>query len=205
MHYLYLSLAIHESDYGMSCHGQNYNNLFGLNVTDSNSSCSTNVDTSSNKYFPTIAENINAVVERLNESYLNSQKMKEFRYNGLALGNKMIGMNVRYASDAYWGAKTAGHMYRIDKDLGGKDYKKYEIGFTTQKEVSVRTEPRVSSDTRAYQYKLDWTIKRLDFMPITLSNTPSTTEGWLRVISELQHDATDLYTVVENVRLVETH
>ncbi len=76
----------------------------------------------------------------------------------------MIGINVRYASDPYWGAKTAGHMYRIDTALGSKDYQQYKVGITTQKEVSVRKDPEVINGTnnnRAYQYKLDWTIKRL--------------------------------------------
>lgn len=203
---LILSLAIHESDYGMSCHAQNYNNLFGLTVTDSQNSCDpNNVDTSALKYFNTVSDNVNALVTRLNTSYLNPLKMDEFRYNGLAFGNKMIGMNVRYASDPYWGAKAAGHMYRIDRALGGKDYKKHKLGFTARDEVSVRTEPDTSTNNRAYQYKQYGSIKRFDFMPITLSNTPSETAGWYRVVSELPDNATDLYTVVDNVRIVDTH
>ena len=205
---LILSLAIHESDYGMSCHAQNYNNLFGLNVTDSNDNCSTTVDTSSNKYFTLIEENITALVTRLNTNYLDPLNMKDYRYNGLALGNKMIGMNVRYASDPYWGAKTAGHMYRIDKELGSKDYQQYEVGITAKEEVSIRKESVIENgaqNNRAYQYKLDWTIKRLDQMPITLSNTLSQENGWLSVISELPTDNTDLYTATENVRIVNTH
>ncbi|PIC63926.1 hypothetical protein CSV79_09040 [Sporosarcina sp. P13] len=203
-----LSLAIHENDYGMSCHAQNYNNLFGLNVTDSDDHCSTDVIISSPKYFASITENISSLVNGLNTNYLNPVNMKDYRYNGLALGNKMIGMNVRYATDPYWGAKTAGHMYSIDKELGSKDYKKYNIGFTTLSDVSIRKEPVVkggNNDNRAYQYKLHRTIKRLDKMPITLSTTPSETTGWLRVISELPKDGTDLYTVTDNVRIVTTH
>lgn len=205
---LILSLAIHESDYGMSCHAQNYNNLFGLNVTDSNDQCSTNIDHSSNKYFSTIEDNIVALVDRLNTNYLDPLNMQDYRYNGLALGNKLIGMNVRYATDPYWGAKTAGHMHAIDKALGSKDYQKYQVGITTQSDVSIRTEPIVATgdnNNRAYQYKLDWTIKRLDRMPITLSNTPSEETGWFRVISELPDDGRDLYTVAENIRIVKTH
>ena len=134
--------------------------------------------------------------------------MSDWRYNGLALGNKMIGINVRYASDPYWGAKIAGQMYRLDHALGGNDYKQYNIGFTNLKNVSVRTEPIVTTGTynnRAYQYKLDWTIKRLDLMPITLSNTTSETPDWLRIISELSTDVTDLYTSIDNVRNILVH
>ncbi|MCI2254827.1 glucosaminidase domain-containing protein [Domibacillus sp. PGB-M46] len=203
-----LSFAIHESDYGMSCHAQNNNNLFGLNIPDSNDQCSTNGNTSSDKYFASIEENITALVNRLNTNYLDPLNMADYRYNGVALGNKMVGMNVRYASDPYWGAKISGHMYRIDKALGNKDYQKYDVGFTAVSDVSIRKEPVIQNgvnNNRAYQYKLDWTIKRLDKMPVTLSNTPSEAAGWLRVISELPEDGRDLYTVTENVLIVPTH
>lgn len=205
-----LSLAIHESDYGMSCHAQNYNNLFGLNVTDSNDECltETDVNTESNKYFPSIEKNISDFVKRLNTSYLDPLNMQDYRYNGLALGNKMIGLNVRYASDPYWGAKTAGHMYRIDQALGSQDYKEYKVGITASSQVSVRYEPIVKigdEENRAYQYKLPWTIKRLDMMPITLANMPLENSDWLQVISELPSYGKDLYTVGENVHIITTH
>ena len=203
-----LSLAIHESDFGMSCHAQNYNNLFGLNVTDTNDTCSTNVDTTSSKYYPSIEANIKALVKKLNTNFLNPLSMQDYRYNGLALGNKLIGMNVRYASDPYWGAKIAGHLYRIDQALGSKDYKKYAIGFTTQKYVSVRTGPVIKNGdntNRAYQYLPVSAIKQLERMPITLSNTPSETTGWYRIISELPNGTTDLYTSIDNVRIETTY
>lgn len=205
---LILALAIHESDYGMSCHAQNYNNLFGLNVVDSNDTCSTTVDTSSDKYFKSIELNIAELVNRFNTNYLNPLNMGSFRYNGVALGNKMIGINVFYATDPHWGAKAAGHMYRIDQALGSKDYQQYKVGITTQKDVSVRKTPEVINGTnnnRVYQYKIAGTIKRLDQMPITLSNTLSQKDGWLRIISELPKDNTDLYTSADNVRIVPTH
>ena len=37
------------------------------------------------------------------------------------LGNKATGMNVRYASDPYWGEKIASIMMTINSKLGGKD------------------------------------------------------------------------------------
>ncbi|RUL54692.1 N-acetylglucosaminidase [Lysinibacillus antri] len=199
---LILSLAIHESDYGMSCHAQNYNNLFGLNVTDNNATCSTTVNKTAAKYFLKLDVNIADLANRLNTYYLNPAKMSDFRYNGVALGGKINGMNVRYASDPYWGAKTAGHMYRIDSALGSQDYKKYQLGITTRDLVSVRTAP---NGDRAYQYKIDGTIKYLNLMPITLSNTPSTDPGWHRLVSELPTSEADVYTVLENVRIVNTH
>ncbi|SOC08756.1 beta-N-acetylglucosaminidase [Ureibacillus xyleni] len=202
-----LALAIHESDYGMSCHAQYYNNLFGLNVPDHDDSCSSVVDKNSKKFFTSVEKNINDFISSINSTYFNPLKMDAFQYNGVALGNKMIGMNVRYATDPYWGAKTAGHMYSTDKKLGGKDYKKYQVGITTTEQVSVRTEPIVKNNpsNRAYQYLVYGSIKRLDKMPITISNTPSENLDWYRVISELSTSGTDLYTVVDNVEIVPTH
>lgn len=205
---LILALAIHESDYGMSCHAQNYNNLFGLNVVDSNDTCSIPVNTSSAKYFKSIELNIAELVTRFNTYYLDPLHMGGYRYNGVALGNKMIGINVRYATDPYWGAKAAGHMYRIDQALGSKDYQQYKVGITTQKEVSIRKTPEVidgTNNNRVYQYKIAGTIKRLDKLPITLSSTLSQKDDWLRIISELPTDNTDLYTRADNVRVVNTH
>ncbi len=199
-----LAFAMHESDYGMSCHALNNNNLFGLNIPDSADQCKVSGNKGEAKYFPTIEANLAGLIERLNVSYLDPGNMKDFRYNGVALGNKMIGMNVRYASDPYWGEKIGGHMYRTDVALGSKDYQAYQIGFTALAEVSVRTSP-VIADNRAYQYKLAGSIKRFDHMPLTLSNEASSTKGWYRVISELPAVATDLYTVTDNVRLVKTY
>ena len=76
---------------------------------------------------------------------------------------------------------------------------------TQQMLVFVKSQSYTANDNRTYQYKLIGTIKRLDTMPITLSNTPSETTDWLRVISELPADGTDLYTKTENVLIVPTH
>lgn len=202
---LILSLAIHEGDYGMSCHAQKYNNTFGLHVTDSNTACqNAPVDTTNKKYFSSIEKNIEAFAKHLNDTYLNVNNMANYIFNGLAFGNKMVGMNVRYATDPYWGAKAAGHMYRLDNALGGHDYKKHTLGITTQAYVSTRKAPSATAE-RAYQYRVDGTIKRLDRMPLTLSTTPSHAASWTRLVSELQGYADDVYTVNANVRIIETH
>lgn len=53
--------------------------------------------------------------------------INDFRYFGSHVGNKGSGMNVKYASDPYWGEKIAGHYYRMDKALGSKDYNYYQL------------------------------------------------------------------------------
>ena len=39
---------------------------------------------------------------------------KDYRYNGGFLGNKASGLNVKYASDPYWGEKAANIVWRLD-------------------------------------------------------------------------------------------
>lgn len=197
-----LALAIHESNYGMSCHAKHYHNLFGLHVTDGNAVCTVPADTTNVKYFETVGDNIRAFISRITDYYINPNAMSDYRYNGAALGNKMIGMNVRYASDPYWGAKTAGHMFRLDQVLGGQDYEAYTLGITTQRAVSVRKMPTVSAE-RAYQYNIAGSIKRFDRMPLTFSQTVAPND-WHRLVSELAN-GDDVYTAPDNARIVQTH
>ena len=120
-----LSIAINESDFGMSKYAQERNNLFGINAVDSN--------TDQADYFESPSDSINVLArEKFNNQYLN---VSDFRGNGAAFGNKAFGMNVRYASDPYWGQKNAGHMYRADQFLGSKDIGQYEIGVTNDKRI----------------------------------------------------------------------
>ena len=61
--------------------------------------------------------------------------LDDFRYFGAHVGNKASGMNVKYASDPYWGEKIAGWYYRMDKALGGKDYNYYQLAIKLDNEM----------------------------------------------------------------------
>lgn len=127
---LYLmSHAILESAWGTSKIARDKNNLFGIRATDHHSY--ENADT-----FPSFADNIDymANVYAAN-GYLNHS---DWRFRGAVLGNKTIGMNVKYASDPYWGEKIAGIMYRADKFLGGKDFDKHTLAITNVSNLNVR-------------------------------------------------------------------
>lgn len=139
---LILSLAINESDYGMSMHAQTKNNLFGLSVFDS-----APLDGAG---FASIRECVTA----LSNDYLNKNYIPTTGYyaNGGMFGNKARGINVKYASDAYWGQKNAGHAYMIDKELGGKDFGQYNLYETTSANVNVRASAGVASNS-LYTYK----------------------------------------------------
>ena len=91
-------------------------------------------------------------------------------------GSKALGMNVRYASDPYWGAKAAGHFYRADKYLGFKDAKNaYTIGLTNTAGLNIRPMATTLNNTPLYRY----TRKNLPVI-ITSSHLPE----WYEVLGE---------------------
>ncbi|MFF2753479.1 Ig-like domain-containing protein [Psychrobacillus sp. NPDC058041] len=161
-----LALAQHESAYGMSDRAQQYNNLFGLYVTDNNPLA---------KYFGTVEQNINELVTAfLNKNYLPPNAGYA---NGAVFGNKAIGINLKYASDPFWGAKAAGHLYRIDQMMGGKDsITPYKLGITTTTGLNVRTGPGTEY-AAAYRY----TNSR---MPITILDDNLPESDWIKVLSD---------------------
>ena len=111
--------AIHESAWGTSSIAQLKNNLYGINATDNNAEANADVYASFEDSVRRAAQFI-TVGKKGNDGYLQETSWK---FNGPYLGNKKDGMNVRYASDPFWGEKIAGHMYRADKYLGGLDSK----------------------------------------------------------------------------------
>ncbi|MEG2506164.1 MAG: dockerin type I repeat-containing protein, partial [Longicatena sp.] len=77
----------------------------------------------------------------------------DYRYFGSHFGDKASGMNVKYASDQYWGEKAATQSYALNKIANRNDYKKYTLGIKKNGiNLSVRKEP--SSDaTMLYSTK----------------------------------------------------
>ncbi len=76
-----------------------------------------------------------------------------YRYFGSHVGNKGSGMNVKYASDPFWGEKIAGWYYRFDSQNGLKDYDYYTIGIKqSNKVVDVKSQASSNSPT-LYQTK----------------------------------------------------
>ncbi|MGG2093553.1 S-layer homology domain-containing protein [Bacillus sp. S13(2024)] len=116
------SLAVHESLYGTSQLAKEKNNLFGLRATDD--SPFGNGETFNSK--EDCIEHAAKVY--MNEGYLNPG---HWRYTATYTGNKAGGVNMKYASDPYWGEKVAGHMFRFDTYLGKKDYNKYKLARIT--------------------------------------------------------------------------
>ena len=144
---LMAGIAANESAWGTSNIAKTKNNLFGLNAVDSSPGESAN-------YFESVSQCIKEYGEKwLSKEYLNPQNWKHY---GAFLGNKASGMNVKYASDPYWGEKAAAMAWLLDGNGGNKDAYKYTIGIKDtiypSNVVNVRKESTTSS-TAFYKTK----------------------------------------------------
>lgn len=127
---LMFGIAINESGWGTSSIAKNKNNLFGLNAVDSSPGESANT-------FKSVESCINEFAyEWMHKDYLNGG---DSRYRGPHLGDKHSGINVKYASDPYWGEKAAARGYYIDTDK--VDYGRYTIGIASGGKISCYKEP----------------------------------------------------------------
>ena len=138
---LMTGIAANESNWGKSSISQKKNNLFGLNATDKAPGAN------ANQY-----ESVAACIEDFANGWMSKGYLypKDYRYNGGFLGNKASGLNVKYASDPYWGEKAANIVWRLDHAMGEKDAGKYtlavkEIVPKEHVSVNVRKEPSASS------------------------------------------------------------
>lgn len=166
---LLLALAQHESDYGMSNHAQTHNNLFGLYVFDSNPA---------NKTFSTVEANVLELASQfLNKNYIPPGAMYA---HGAYFGNKVQGVNVRYASDQFWGAKAAGHAYRIDRALGGSDFGRYHLARIT--DAIYEQQNRLPVYTEQKAEKTIYTMPKAYGQFVTALQTE--TGSWQAIVSD---------------------
>ncbi len=137
---LIVGIAANESGWGSSNIAKTKNNLFGLNAVDSSPGQSAN-------YFASVEQCITEFAEKwMSKEYLNP---KNWKYYGAFLGNKGSGMNVKYASDPYWGEKAASMAWNLDKGNGNKDFNKYTLGIkdpiAPNNTVNIRKDSSTSS------------------------------------------------------------
>lgn len=143
------ALAINESGFGKSSIAFQKNNLFGHAAYDESPG------ESADKY-KSVSDSIKAHARvYLSLGYLNpcdGQDGRDFsvcaanagnRYNGGYLGDKNSGLNVRYASDPYWGEKAAAYYRSFDTVLNGLDQNKYTI-----MKINQRSAPLYASANR---------------------------------------------------------
>ena len=120
---LVYAMACLESAYGTSWYAVNRNNLFGWSAYDDNPGSASS--------FSSVGACVN---EQMGRNLYWFMDYTNSRYFGTCVGNKGAGINVKYASDPYWGMKIASVAYAIDKYNNGKngnltDHNKYALGF----------------------------------------------------------------------------
>lgn len=136
---LVMGVSINESAWGMSDYALNRNNIFGLNAYDS--------DPDQASRFASISECIRQFSQtQVSINYLDPNDVSGL-YHGSCLGDKSIGMAVKYATAPYWGETNASYVYTLEKNIGKNvDYGKYKIGIKENgTNVNIRKEPNTSS------------------------------------------------------------
>ncbi|MER2000754.1 MAG: glucosaminidase domain-containing protein, partial [Lysinibacillus sp.] len=174
-----LATAMHESDYGMSVNAQTKNNLFGIRVFDSSPQDGSKYKKPEDSVYAFMNEYINKNYVPQSGSYAN----------GAVPGTKNTGINVYYASDAFWGSKIAGHMYRIDERFGKKEYKSAKsIGMVVNGGKAV---PVYKSNSTKSKVMFTYKAKPLGSsglfgFPVIIMETKKGTDGktWYKVFSD---------------------
>lgn len=136
---LVMGVSINESAYGMSNLAQQRNNIFGLRAYDSNPNNATS--------FPSVAECIRQFMQtHVSINYTDPNDVSGL-YHGACLGDKSVGMGVKYATAPYWGETNASFVYNIQKhENNTTDYGKYTIGIKEgHDDVNIRKDPNTAS------------------------------------------------------------
>ena len=166
-----LSLSRNETGNGRSNLSINKNNGFGLNAVDTN---------------PTQAANWYASFQSSILGYASKwitygfAHPRDWRYFGPQFGDKWIGMNVKYASDTYWGEKNAANYYSFDKAFGLQDYNYYQLG--------VVTGPTNAYSGPGTNYKFIYQYPEKEDGVVIVDEVMSGNEKWYKVVSDLNID-----------------
>ena len=141
-----LSTAINESGWGTSSLAKNKNNLFGHNAYDSS------VMQSANGY-NTVADGIYRHAYYYINTLFAETKDLSGNYFGSHLGNKNSGINVKYASDPYWGEKIAAVYRSLDAYADYKDFNSSKIGVKVSDQAAPVMNQAKSDSKELYKLK----------------------------------------------------
>ena len=122
-----------ESGWGQSQIAINKNNLFGHGAVDSNPYYGANGYASVDDCIKYHAKMF------ISEGYCDPKDYSG-RYYGSHLGDKESGINVKYASDPYWGEKIAHICWSVQNGLGVNEVNKYTLGIANSN-VAFYTNP----------------------------------------------------------------
>ncbi len=142
---LVYAMACLESAYGTSWYAVNRYNLFGWAAYDDSPNSAAS--------YSSVGQCINQQMGRNLSWFLD---YKNSRYFGSGVGNKGAGVNVKYASDPYWGMKISSIAYAIDKYANGKngkltDHGQYTLGFVKNNYNDVLYDSNISWDPNFYK------------------------------------------------------
>lgn len=188
-----LSTAINESGWGTSALAKTKNNLFGHSAYDSS------VMTSASGY-NTVADGIYRHAYYYINTLFAETKDYSGNYHGSHLGNKNSGINVKYASDSYWGEKIASMYRSIDAFSDYKDYNKHTIGIKASDEsVAVMNDASTSSKEL---YKLESKAHKVTNIPVLIldkvkGENINGSDIWYKIQTDalLNDDRTDVIQV----------
>lgn len=173
-----LAAAMHEGDYGISANSLQKNNIFGIQVYDS--------DTTLGSTYASANDSVMAFINM----YVNLKYVPQAGgyAKGAVPGNKTAGLNVHYASDPFWGSKIAGHMFRMDNRFGKKDFAKASLAMVVNGGdlVNTRAEATTSS-VKVFTYKAKVIGETGMFgYPVVIVDQTTGTDGyvWYKVYSD---------------------
>lgn len=129
---MYANAAL-ESGWGQSQIAINKNNLFGHGAVDSNPYYGANGYANVDDCIKYHAKMF------ISEGYCDPKDYSG-RYYGSHLGDKESGINVKYASDPYWGEKIAHICWSVQNGLGVNEVNKYTLGIANSN-VAFYTNP----------------------------------------------------------------
>lgn len=173
---LALGVSRNESANGRSNLSINKNNGFGLNAVDSNPTQAAN-------WFATFSQSI----YDYNNSWVTYgySEPTDYRYFGAQNGNKYVGMNVKYASDVYWGEKMASNYFSLDKAYGLQDYNYYQTA-VTKHAAPAKASPNTSSKTVFNYPSSDVGLVLLEEVE---GEEVNGNKIWYKVVSDMNIDA----------------
>ena len=161
-------IAANESGWGTSSICQQKNNLFGLNAVDSSPGESAD-------RFSSVDECIRQFMSsHMSKAYLYPEN---WSYNGGYLGNKGGGINVRYASDPYWGEKAAAIAWTLDGFGGNKDNGMHMFG-VSEGGLNVNIRSQASTDSSVL-----YATGSLPVYPVLVLDS-QTEDGFYKIQSE---------------------
>lgn len=174
---LTFAAALNESASGTSWIAKNKNNLFGHGAYDS---CPKECATT----YATVADSVLAHAKMTGQGYNDPS---DWRFYGSHYGNKASGMNVKYATDPYWGEKAASNAFNNDKKFGSQDFKSNTIGVkTTINSVPVRKEPKESSSVIYNLKNSSYNVEKIPL--IVFDKVTANGYDWYKVYTDVALD-----------------